>query len=80
MTTESHEIVPADAEFTGILAKIFSAKAFVEVVVAGRDRRVYGVKRAGADQFEGFVELETAFHEVSRRCRLANAACPSLQW
>ena len=64
LTAESHEVVPADAEFGGILAKVFSAKAFVEVVVAGRDGRVYGVKRAGADQFEGFVELETAFHEV----------------
>ena len=44
LTTESHEIVPADAEFAGILAEIFSAKAFVEVVVAGGNGSVDSIE------------------------------------
>ena len=71
LTTESHEIVPANAEFAGILTEIFSAKAFVEVVVAGGNGSVDGIERAGAHQFERFVEVETAFHEVGKALQVS---------
>ena len=59
-----HKVIPADAEFCGILAHVFAKQTFVEVVMTGRDRGVNGVQRRSAYKFEGHIEIKTVLLNI----------------
>ena len=44
LATETHEVIPADAEATRELSEIFATERFVEVVVTSRHGSVHGVE------------------------------------
>ena len=67
VAAEVHEVVPSDTHTGRITAHVLAEETFVEVVVAGRNRSVYGVQRRGAYQLESLVVGQT-FGYVVRRC------------
>ena len=44
LTAHVHKVVPGDTELGGEATHVFAEKAFVEIVVAGGHRSVYGIE------------------------------------
>ena len=65
VAAEVHEVVPSDTHTGGITAHVLAEETFVEVVVTGRNRSVYGVQRRGAYQLDGLVVGQTFGYVVA---------------
>ena len=66
LTAESHKVVPADTQFLSVVSEVLAGKSFVEIVVSGGHGSVYGIEAAGAYEFEGFAEVESALYVVGQ--------------
>ena len=75
VAAEVHEVVPSDAHTGRITAHVLAEETFVEVVVAGRNRSVYGVQRRGAYQLDGLVVGQTFGYYVVADALYVNQRC-----
>ena len=66
LAAESHKVVPADTQLLGVVSEVLAGKSFVEVVVSGGHGSVYGIEAAGAYEFKGFAEVQSALYVVGQ--------------
>ncbi len=71
LAAHADELVPADAKARWITAHVLAEQALVEIVVAGRHRRVYGVERRGAHELKGLVECHASVYVVDQALQVA---------
>ena len=69
--SEAHEVVPADAEFFGHPAEVFTHEPFFEVVVACRYGGVDGVEAGSTHEFHSFAEAVAFLHVVEQTLHVA---------
>ena len=65
ITSEIHQIVPTNTHHSRISSHILAEKAFVEIVVSGRNRSMNRIKRRSANKLDGLIESKTGSHIVT---------------
>ena len=71
--THTDELIPRDAELSGITTHILSEETLVEVVVTSGHRSVNSIKRRSAHELHSLVECQSALDIVAQTLQVAES-------
>ena len=74
LTAHADELIPADAQTSGVATHVLTEQTFVEIVVTGRNRRVYRIERRSTHELESLVEGQATVNIVDEALKVTQGS------